>query len=216
MPSAERARDRGHRYARELIARLGAELREARISAGLSQAAVARAAGMSQSSVSKTEGGRRARLAVGEVTRHAAVLGLRISMGTFPVGGGVRDTPQLRVIERLRPEVGTGFRWFSEVLIGGPGDHRAWDVMLVGPGRVGIDAETRLHDIQAVQRRSEAKRRDSGVDRIILLVSDTAHNRAVLREHRQALYSTFPADTAEILRALREGRLPDRNGIVVC
>jgi hypothetical protein len=105
--------------------------------------------------------------------------------------------------------------WRTEVLIGGPGDLRAWEVVLDGPGSVGIDVETRLRDIQAIQRRCEAKYRDSGVDRVVLVIGDTRHNRSVLREHRAALFSTFPADTAEVRRALRQGLLPPRNGIVV-
>jgi hypothetical protein len=101
------------------------------------------------------------------------------------------------------------------VHIAGQGDLRAWDVQLDGPGSIGIDAETRLTDIQALQRRVEAKWRDSGVDRVVLLVASTRHNRRVLREHREALRSTFPADTPEIVAALRQGRLPGSNGIVV-
>lgn len=49
----------------------------------------------------------------------------------------------------------------------------------------------------------------------MLLVAATRHNRIVLREHRAALASTFPADTAEIMAALRRGHLPPRNGVVV-
>jgi transcriptional regulator with XRE-family HTH domain len=215
MPSAERARDRGRRDARHLLAKLATELREARIAAGVSQATVARAAGLSQSKISRTENDKRTRLTIDDLTCHASALGLRISIGTFPVGEPVRDAPQLRLLGRLRPHVGAGYRWRSEVLVGGPGDFRAWDLVLYGPGSVGIDAETRLRDIQATQRRCEAKWRDSGLDRIVLLVGATKHNLAVLREHRTSLYSTFPAGTAEILHALREGRLPERNGIVV-
>jgi hypothetical protein len=92
---------------------------------------------------------------------------------------------------------------------------RAWDVQLDGPGSVGIDAETRLSDVQALQRRSELKQRDSGVDVMVLLVARSRHNAAVLRAHRAALASTFPAATYEIMSALRTGRVPSRNGIVV-
>jgi transcriptional regulator with XRE-family HTH domain len=186
-----------------------------RLSAGLTQGAVARAAGLSQSHVSRVERGQRVSLGIGELSRHAAALGLRLSVKVYPEGPPVRDAAQLRVIRRLRTDVGEPFSWRTEVLIGGPGDYRAWDVMLDGPGSVGIDVETRLRDMQAIQRRCEAKWRDSGVVRTILVVADTRHNRAVLRDHRAALFSTFPADTSEIRRALRQGRLPERNGIVV-
>jgi transcriptional regulator with XRE-family HTH domain len=215
MPSAERARDRGRRNARQLLASLSAELREARISSGLSQVALARMSGTSQSRISRFERGRRPTVDVDEVARLAAGLGLRLSLKSYPEGSPVRDAGQLRLIARIKPRVGAGFRSRNEALIGGLGDYRAWDVQLDGPGSIGVDAETQLRDVQAILRRSEAKWRDSGVDRIVLLVARTRHNRVVLREHREALRGTFPADTREILSAVREGRLPERNGIVV-
>jgi transcriptional regulator with XRE-family HTH domain len=215
MPPAERARDRGRRSARRLLAELAAELREARLSAGLTQKAVARAAGLSQPQVSRTERLERPNVGVDELARHAAALGLRLGFRAFPEGSPVRDAGQLRMIGRLRGQVGEPFRIRTEVLISGPGDFRAWDVRLDGPGSVGIDVETRLRDIQAVQRRCEAKWRDSGVDRVVLVVAGTRGNRAIVREHRSALCSTFPADTAQVLASLRAGRLPERNGIVL-
>ena len=53
------------------------------------------------------------------------------------------------------------------------------------------------------------------MDRIVLLLADTRHNRRVLREHREALRSTFPLDTRAVMAALRAGELPSANGIVV-
>jgi transcriptional regulator with XRE-family HTH domain len=215
MPTVDRARDRGRRQARKLLHELGSELREARLAAGLSQRHVALAAGLNQSRVSRTERVQRVPPRVDELAAHCAVLGLQLSLKAYPEASPVRDIAQLRLIERFRPRVGASFGWRSEVLIGGAGDLRAWDLRLDGPGSIGIDAETRLHDIQALQRRVEAKWRDSGVDRVVLLVAGTRHNRRVLSEHREALRSTFPADTSEIMAALRCGRLPGGNGIVV-
>ena len=215
MPTVDRARDRGHRQAQRLLRELGSELREARLAAGLSQRHVAQAAGLNQSRVSRTERVQRVSPRIDELAAHCAVLGLQLSLKAYPDGSPVRDIAQLRLIERFRPRVGVGFRWRREVLIGGAGDLRAWDVRLDGPGSIGIDAETRLHDIQALQRRIEAKWRDSGVDRVVLLVASTRHDRRVLSEHREALRSTFPADTPEIVASLRQGRLPGSNGIVV-
>ena len=185
------------------------------LAAGLSQRHVAQVGGSNQSRVSRTERAERMPARVDELAAHCAALGLRLSLKAYPVGSPVRDAAQLRLVERLRGRLGAGFRWRSEALIGGAGDLRAWDVRLDGPGSIGIDAETRLHDIQALQRRCETKWRDSGVDRVVLLVASTRHNRRVLAEHREALRSTFPADTPEILAALRRGRLPGSNGIVV-
>jgi transcriptional regulator with XRE-family HTH domain len=215
VASIERPRDRGQRQAQKLLRELGVELREARLAAGLSQRHVARVAGLNQSRVSRTECSQRMPARVDELAVHCAALGLRLSLKAYPDGSPVRDAGQLRLLERFRSRLDARLRWRSEAPVGGAGDLRAWDVLLEGPGSIGIDAETRLRDIQAVQRRCETKWRDSGVDRVVLLVASSRHNRRVLLEHREALRSTFPADTLEVLAALRRGRVPGSNGIVM-
>jgi hypothetical protein len=133
----------------------------------------------------------------------------------YPDGSPVRDAGQLRLLQRLREQVHERYRWQTEAPIGGDGDLRAWDVRLDGPASIGLDAETRLHDIQALDRRCQLKWRDSGTDVIVLLVARTRHNRAILREHRESPRGTFPADTAELLAALRQGAAPRASGIVL-
>mgnify|MGYP001825396960 CR=1 FL=1 len=194
---------------------LGTELRDARWTAGLSQRHVARSAGLSQSHVSRTEHAQRIPPRLDELARQAAVLGLRLSIKLYPDGSPVRDAGQLRLEERLRGQLPTDVPTRTEVLVGGHGDLRAWDMVIDADLAVAVDAETRLNDIQAVQRRCETKLRDSRIDRMVLLVADTTHNRRVLREHRAALASTFPLATAEVMAALRAGKAPPANGIVV-
>ena len=176
---------------------------------------MAQVAGLGQSSISRAELAEGDAATLSNLAIHGAALGLRLSVKLYPEGEAVRDAGQLRVLQRFRPHVHPVYRWTSESTVGGFGDLRAWDVLLAGPVTIGIDAETRLHDIQSLQRRFETKWRDSGVDRIVLLVADTRHNAAVLRDHREALRSTFPADTATVLAALRDGEPLMTNGIVV-
>ena len=216
MGTRESSSGRGARQAQRLLREIGSELRDARWTAGLSQQRVATAAGLSQSHVSRTE------LAVGrdsprldELTRHAAALGLRVSVKLFPEGSPVRDAGQLRLLVRFQARLPRGAPRRTEVLVGSYGDLRAWDLVLDFDRPVAVDAETRLYDVQAVQRRCEAKLRDSDIDRMVLLVAATKHNRRVLREHRAALVSTFPLDTAETMAALRQGEAAAGNGIVV-
>lgn len=191
------------------------ELMNARRSAGVSQAHVARAAGLSQSRVSRIERVESSAPRVDELAAHCAALGLRLVVKGYPDGSPVRDAGHLRLLGRLRRLVGGRYRWRSEVPVGGQGDLRAWDAVLQGPVEIGLDAETRLHDIQDLQRRTELKWRDSGVAMVVLLVASTHHNRRVLREHRAAVASTFPYDTGPILRALKSGVAPPGNGIVL-
>ena len=104
----------------------------------------------------------------------------------------------------------------TEVPLPIPGDRRAWDGFIrVGNGAIGVEAEARIRDAQAVDRRCALKRRDGGVDMVILLVADTRANRRMLALHREALRSSFPLDTRQILAALRAGRAPSGSGIVV-
>jgi transcriptional regulator with XRE-family HTH domain len=215
MAAHERARDRGERNAGRELTRIGDELRDARLTAGLSQHRVARSVGLTQSRVSRTERGRRLPPRLDELAVHAAALGLRLSLKTYPEGPPVRDAAQLRLLERFRSQLDPELGWQTEVMVGGYGDLRAWDAVIIGHDQVGVDAETRLRDLQSVQRRVEAKLRDSGVALTVLLVASTHHNRAVLRDHRPALASTFPLDTASVMRALRSGRLPPASGIVI-
>lgn len=215
MPTTERARDRGRQQARKILTDLGLELRDARAGAGLSQRHVARVAGLSQAMVSRSERSQRRGMTIDQAAVLCAALGLRLHVRAYPDGAAVRDAPQLQLLTRFRGVVDDGYGWHTEVPVGGRGDLRAWDVVLRGPVTIGIDAETRLHDVQALQRRLELKRRDSGVDRVILLVADTHHNRRVIREHRAGLLSTLPLDTAAVLRALRTGAPLPNNGIVV-
>jgi len=78
-----------------------------------------------------------------------------------------------------------------------------------------VDAETHLHDVQDLQRRTELKWRDSGVAIVVLVIASNHHNRRVLHEHRPALASTFPYDSGLTLRALRTGMAPAGNGIII-
>jgi transcriptional regulator with XRE-family HTH domain len=215
MTTSERARDRGRRRSRTLRAALGQELRDARIAAGLSQRTVARLAGMSQSTVSHTERGLRPDLSIDEASVLCAILGLSLFLRAYPEGPPVRDAASLRLIERFLSGVSPAFRGRREVPVAGAGDLRAWDLALEGPAIVAVDAETRLTDVQSLLRRLQLKQRDSGIDCIVLLVSATRHNRAVINLHRLALASILPLGTRQIMRALRRGEAPPASGIVL-
>jgi hypothetical protein len=80
---------------------------------------------------------------------------------------------------------------------------------------VGIEAETRPSDLQAVERAIALKVRDSGVDRAILLVASSQAKRAMIRRHVSVVRQTFPMDTRGTLASLAAGRDPGANGLVV-
>jgi hypothetical protein len=95
-------------------------------------------------------------------------------------------------------------------------DLRAWDLAVDGPGwSIRVDAETRLGDVQAVQRRIALKQRDSRIAEVVLLLSDTAHNRAAVRLAWDALAVQFPISTRAALARLSRGLPPGGNALVI-
>jgi hypothetical protein len=81
--------------------------------------------------------------------------------------------------------------------------------------RIGVEAESRLGDLQALERRLALKQRDGSMDRVILLVANTRHNRTVLRSHGSGLEIQFPLPGARALELLAAGVAPTGSTIVV-
>jgi transcriptional regulator with XRE-family HTH domain len=216
MPARERAVDRGTRQAAQQIAELGREIREARLGHGLSQVHVGRSVGLSGSEVSRIERGLISHVSLLDLSRLLSVIGLELSARAFPSGGPVRDVAHARLLARLQALLPAEALWRTEVPLPLPGDQRAWDALIrLGPTRIGVEAETRLRDLQAVLRRIELKRRDGGVGSLILLLSDTRTNRQLVREYSDALTAGFPTTSADALASLRVGRPPAGDALVL-
>jgi transcriptional regulator with XRE-family HTH domain len=216
VTTKQRPGDRGLHRGRHLLQELIAECRAARVAANLSQADVGRAIGLSDSEVSRIERDQVPNVALVVVAQYLSVVGLELSARAFPVGGGVRDRGQLPLLGRFRHRIGDALAWRTEVPLAIPGDLRAWDAGLFGKGlRIGLDAETRLRDVQAVDRRIMLKLRDSGWNRAILFVSETRWNRTLLREFDTILRANYPVPQLHALRALRSGSDPGGNCLIV-
>ena len=214
MPPKERAADRGSRTARRLNAELGREMRESRISAGLTQVVVGRAVRVSPSQVSRIERGLVKNVSVHQLARLFAVIGLRLTAHAYPDGDALRDAAHLTLLDRVRQQLSPALKLRTEVPLPIPGDRRAWDGLISGPGvRVAVETETRRDDLQAADRRLALKMRDSGIDRLLLVVADTRRNRRVLREYAHVLRERFPLSGREALAALCDGRDPGGNAI---
>jgi transcriptional regulator with XRE-family HTH domain len=215
MGSRERAIDIGAAQGRELRHRIAREARSARLSAGLSQDRVATALGLSRSQLSRIERGR-CPLDLETGARLFAVLGLDLAVRAFPAGDPVRDAAQLALIGRLRSAAHPSIRWRTEVPFPDRGDLRAWDATGIGPAvRVAAEAETRLHDLQALGRRLALKKRDGGFDRLVLVVADTRLNRSIVREHADWVSEAFPLPGRRALELLRAGVQPDEDSLIL-
>jgi transcriptional regulator with XRE-family HTH domain len=195
---------------------VGEELREARLQAGLTQVELGAAVGLSKSEISRIELGRERNVPYERLVLIAAALGLDLPLRAFPSGEPVRDVAQLALLASFRRLLAATLPWRTEVPLRVPGDRRAWDAVIDGPGwRVAVEAETRLRDVQALSRRIALKQRDDRTDVVILLVADTRNNRHVLRLATPDLAATFPTSGRASVHALSEGRQPAGSAIVL-
>ena len=154
-----------------------------------------------------------------------ATVGLELSARAYPAGPPIRDAAHVSLLARLRARLSPSLRWHLEVPViamAGPPipgiaiDKRAWDAVIHGAGwSIGVEAETRLGDIQALYRRIALKRRDGSVNHVVLLVNETAHNRRVLTLEGVQTKDQFPGTPRSTLRALGSGTRPTADAIVM-
>lgn len=200
-----------------MTARIVAELVEARKTAGVSQRSIANLLGWSQSDLSRIERlVQPGSISLIDLSQCAAVLGLELSVGLHPAGEPIRDKGHQVLIRRFLQTVGTGWRVEREVPLPNLHDPRAWDVVLrIVDCIVGVEAETRIRDVQALVRRMRQRQRDGGTGVIVLVLAETAHNRRVLPELLEALGPEFATSPRVVLRALREGRAIPGSGVIL-
>ena len=215
MPTREgpisAARSRGLRINRMV----GQELRNARRMAGVSQRLVGGAIGLSAAEVGRIERGAAPWLTVVHASELLGVVGLDLSARAYPAGKGLRDEAHLRLLNRFEAHLHPSIVRRREWPIPLEGDRRAIDLVLfAGEQRIGVEAETTLTDLQALERSLNLKQRDGRLDRILLLVAGTRGNRAIVRDS-PALRTSFPSGTRSVLARLRSGAAPAQNGIVL-
>lgn len=216
MATRERPADRGRRLGGAALVRIGTELRQARIGAGLSIDQVAAALGISNAEVSRIERARSPKVPLVTLARFAAVVGLDLVSKLYPGLGPLRDAPQLELLGDFRVVLHPSLGWAIEVPLPNAGDQRAWDGTIRGPDWLfGAEAETAPRDAQALIRRLHLKVRDGGVDGVLLLVRDTRTVRSFLTETEAVLGPELPVRTREVFARLRAGARPDGSAIVV-
>ena len=211
---------RGRRRAGEQIARATAELRQVRVGAGLSQAALAHELGIDPSNVWRLESGHLSEVTVRRLSEMASLLGLELSLQLYPIGDALRDKGQLALGKRFDALLSDHWRVIDEALLPGAGEQRAWDKLLrlidSSPRYlVGVDLETRIRDIQSLVRRTRRRERDGQVNAILIVVSNSAANRRVVDELRRALGDGYQDDPREVTHALRGGEPLSSGGVLL-
>lgn len=214
-PTTSQVREAVHR-ARHQQTELVRDLRSARLVSGLSQRRVAAAIGVSHELVSQWEQGAGTPTLM-RAAAWGAVVGLDVSLRAFPGGRALRDAGQLRALARARERIGELWAWHTEVPVtADPRDRRAIDAVLRRDGvRIGLEVITRLVDAQAQVRAAALKQQAAGIDRMLLVLANTRHNRAAVASAAASLAPAFPISTRGALAALRAGVAPDQNAVLL-
>jgi hypothetical protein len=212
---------RGTERGLSIVRALMHEAEAARIASGISYAAIGRALRIAPRQVARILRAQSPRVSIVRAAQVLEAVGLELSARAFAAGVRVRDAGQLKLLGRFRPRIHPALEWREEVPVIemaslGPADLRAWDAAIDGPGvRVRVEAETHVGDAQALARRLALKQRDGHVDCVILLLAETKHHRTLLAEAGDGLRAMFPVPQRAALAALRAGRAPAGNAIVL-
>lgn len=217
MANRERRLERATWLMQRDLQELGADLRSARLGAGLTLRDVAQAVGAVPSTVLNWERARPPGPRPAQIARHASAVGMRARIRAYPDGDPLRDTPSVRLIATFRARLPSRHRFRAEVPVSATaGDLRAWDGVLELPGcAVATEFITRFHDCQAQLRALELKFRDGSVDRLIAVVAATHANRRALAAARDILAAALPLGTRKVMTALAAERDPGANGLVL-
>ncbi|TME09278.1 MAG: hypothetical protein E6I65_11745 [Chloroflexi bacterium] len=226
MPVRQSAVDRGKARGHRFVVELSRELEDARIASGLSYAWLGKAVGISGQQAARVCRGESPGASIVGIAGLLAAARLDLSVRAYPAGPPVRDAAHLALLARFRARIATSLIWRAEVPVlegpqglvvgSGPPDRRAWDAVIEGRSwRVGVEAETRLGDVQALERRIALKQRDGSIPVVVLLVNDTAHNRRIIGLEAVGLRSMFPGTPRRTLRTLGEGNAPAVSTLVL-
>jgi hypothetical protein len=182
----------------------------------VSQRAMARELRRSQTALVRLEHLTRIdRISFVDVAEMASILGLELGAALHVLGDPLRDRGHQAMIARFRALLAETIKVIAEVPLPNVGDRRTWDLLLRCVGQVvGVEAETRVRDVQALVRRLRERERDGGVDQIVLVLAESAVNRRLLPELLEALGPRFATPPRLIRRALREGQPLPGSGVL--
>jgi DNA-binding XRE family transcriptional regulator len=97
-----------------LLRQAADDCRRARLAIGATQQQVADALGCSRQRITAIEAHRFADTGVVALSRYAAVVGLDLSLRTYPAAPLLHDIGQVRLLERFRNLIGPGWIWRTE------------------------------------------------------------------------------------------------------
>jgi transcriptional regulator with XRE-family HTH domain len=205
------------RRALEQSARIGSEVKLARITHGMTGRQVADRAGVSWSTEMRVELGD-PNVTITTVCAVTEAVGLDFVGRTYAgQGPTLRDTGQLQFAEHMCAQAHASWQPTIELLVGAHGE--CIDVALFGPQEIwASEIERMATDFQARYRRADRKRAilaelHQRPVRLLLVIEDTRRNRAAMEPHLPVIRAALPAGTREVMTALRTGRPLGRDGL---
>jgi len=206
------------RRAAEQSAKIGSEVKLARVTLAMTGRQVADRAGVSSSTEARAELGD-PNLTVGTMCAVAEAVGLDIVIRAYNGRApSLRDSGQLASANQLQSWAHSSWQPDVELLIGPHGE--SIDVAFFGPSEIwALEIERMATDFQAQYRRADRKREALAAlhqrpVRLVLAIEDTRRNRAALEPHLAFIRSIMPAGTREVLGCLRAGQPLGRDGLI--
>ena len=199
----------GDRQLRRTCTRFGEEIREIRLRAGVSQAALARASGVSRSVMCRMEQGDpdvSARIRA----RSVSALGADFRIAVYPAGAPlIHDAAHARIVEAVLDLCDPTWHPTVEAPVPGPG-RRSTDIRLDrGDQTVLMEVETHVRALEAVIREGTGKQAavaevvPAGQQiHIVLVLPPTRHHRALVNAHPGIVAAAFPASDVGLSKAL--------------
>ena len=204
--------------ARRQAESIGTEILAARATQGLSRLQASRSAGVSPDTMRRIELGDPG-VQLDTLCAVGSAVGIDVVVRGYPGRPlTLRDSGQLEMAQLLSSIAHSSWRPELEVPAGVHGE--AADLGFFGPHEI-IDCEIDrlILDMQAQHRRNAAKRdyldgHHQRPVRLVMVVEDTARNRAVLAPHLGFIRDVLPAGSREILSAIRSGQALGRDGLL--
>ncbi len=205
----------GDRQLRRTCIRFGEEIREIRLRAGVSQAAVARAIGVSRSVICRMEQGT-PEVSARIRARAVGVLGGDFRIAVYPGSAPlIHDAAHARIVEAVLQGCDPGWHLTVESPVPGPG-RRSTDIRLDRRDEtVLMEVETRIRAVEAIIREGAEKRAavaevaPAGRSiHVVLVLPPTRHHRALVSAHPGIVAAAFPASHDSLARALANRDVP--------
>lgn len=204
--------------AREQSARIGQEVKRARVNLGQTRQQLASRAGVSWATELRVELGEPG-IRLDTMCAVAEAAGLDVVLRAYPgKQPSLRDTGQLEQVEWLIAQADRYWVPEIELAVGPHGE--AIDAVFFATTEIhAYEVERTVGDWQDQNRRADGKRQMLAAQhgrpvRLVVAIEDTVRNRNVLAPHASVIRAALPAGSREVFASLRSGQPLGRDGLL--